>query len=83
MSRGNSLLGGTSIGPSPEPLKIWDQPEGCHQPAGGGGTHIYAMHAGGTYGFSVARLGVKSVRVNSAFHPSGYRYTSKGPYQGP
>ena len=37
----------------------------------GRGAHIHAMHAGGRFGTSVERLGVKSVRVNSAFHPSG------------
>ena len=35
--------------------KNWDQLGGCHKPLGG--THIHAMHAGGRFGTSVARLG--------------------------
>ena len=32
--------------------------------------HVHAMHADGRFGTSVARLGVSSVRVKSAFHLS-------------
>ena len=42
-------------------------------PADLGGTHIHAMHVGGRFGTSVAKLGVKSVRVKSALHPSRVR----------
>ena len=48
----------------------WDQPGGCHQPAEGVHTYMPCMLVAG---FAIQLQGwvVKSVRVNSAFHPSG------------
>ena len=41
------------------------------------GTHKHAMHAGGRFGTSVARLGEKPVTVNSAFSLPGGMYMSR------
>ena len=67
---GNSLFGGTSLGPSPRVLKELGPTRGCHQPTGGLHTYMPCMLVAGL-ALQSNDWGVKSVRANSAFHPSG------------
>ena len=55
---GDSLFRGTSLGPSPWVLKILGPTRELPPAIFGGGTHILAMHAGGSFGTSVGRLSV-------------------------
>ena len=70
MSRGNSLFGGTSLGPSPRVLKELRPTRGL--PPANWGVHTYmpCMLVAGL-ALQSNDWGVKSVRANSAFHPSG------------
>ena len=92
MSRGNSLFGGTSLWPSPRVLQELGPTRGL--PPANWGVHTYmpCMLVAGL-ALQSNDWGVKSVRANSAFHPSGVGTWAggnlglpggtPGPYQGP
>ena len=90
---GNSLFGGTYLGPSPRVLKELGPTRGL-PPANWGGTHIHAMHAGGRFGTSVEWLGGQVCQGQLSLPSFQGRYMSRGgtlglpggtprPYQGP
>ena len=82
MSREELPLQGDSLGPSPRVLKkSWDQPGGYHQKTGG--THIHAMHAGGRFDTSVARLGGQVCQGQLSLPSFRGRYMSRGEEEGP
>ena len=86
MSRGNSFFRETSLRPSPRVLKELGPTRGLPPANWGEGVHTYmpCMLVAGL-ALQSKDWRVKSIRVNSAFHPSMYVHEQGGtprPYQG-